>query len=227
MARGYDTFDKLDLNGLQRELGELAEFMGRARMDHRALARGSKIAALLSEVVNDKVRGDTDDLEQVINSQRASLRSAFALLATAATGEQLRSSQLSRETSQRIQGIVTVITAALIAPALVVSVYGANLRELASGAKGNFWSLLALMACSAVVTTCGFRFLARKPLTSRRWFVPILVSSGAIILAAAWARFATIIGTTVAAPIIVTAMVVLGTALGTRPRADRSSSVGV
>ncbi len=196
LSQGSDVFDRLELRGIQVELGHLAEFLGRCRVDYRALVRRLEESPALRFAENS-MAGDLRKLRLAISAQREGLRAAFALLSSAATGEQLRTAQLAqesasaaRESSERIQFILAVVTTVLLAPALVVGVYGANLSELASGAKGNLWSLAAWVVASVAVTGSMFRLITRAKPPATPWLVTAiscLLATGVLSLWAAWA----------------------------------------
>lgn len=168
LASGPTTFEGLQLAPLRQELGRLAEFLALLRRAQRGLVRRPDVDPLLSSPsVKTVCKSTAARLDARIDARRDRVRGAFALLADVAAGEQAELAERQRAATERLQHIVTVVTTVFLAPALIVSIYGANVRELSYDARGDLLTLTALMAGASVVTTLVFRAARSQPLLAR------------------------------------------------------------
>jgi hypothetical protein len=108
-----------------------------------------------------------DRIGERLDIRRDRVREAFALLADLAAGEQAWAAEQQRAATDRLQHTITIVTAALLVPALVVSIYGANIRELSTGARGDLPTLGSLMVTSSLLTTVAIRGSRSEPLITR------------------------------------------------------------
>lgn len=148
---GASTFEGLDLVRYQRELVTLADFLGHARTAQRAMTRRPSIDPPLMEAsLRTMLLEQGSVIGTDLDEARKTVRESFALVANIASGQQSLLAEQQRDATNQLQGLVTVATSVLLVPALVVAVYGANLRELSTGSRGDLWSLLLLMVASAL-----------------------------------------------------------------------------
>jgi hypothetical protein len=168
LASGPTTFEGLDLGPGRQELGQLAEFLALMRRAQRGLVRRPQVDPVLSSAsVRSICHEAADRLEDRLDASRDRVREAFALLADIAAGEQAHLADRQRVATERVQGTITVVTTVLLVPALVVSVYGANIRELSVEARGDLASLAVLMVASSVVATLAMRAMRTRPPLAR------------------------------------------------------------
>jgi Mg2+ and Co2+ transporter CorA len=80
------------------------------------------------------------------------LRSSLQVLTTAGTAEQLRLAQDQRERSRQLDDRITMITALLLVPTLIVGIYGANTMLPGRDHWAGFGLMLGLIVASAVFT---------------------------------------------------------------------------
>lgn len=90
------------------------------------------------------------------------LRSSFQVLTTAGTAEHLRLAQEQSEHSQRLDERITVITALLLVPTLIVGLYGANTSLPGKETWSGFEVMVALIVLSAITTLVLLRRARRK-----------------------------------------------------------------
>lgn len=157
-----DVFELVRFPALQRELGLLADYMSDVRYDQRNLSRRFEESAALQDIA--EARNQVLQIGVQIDINRALLRDAFLLLASAATGEQLYSSRRQQESTERLQETITFISIVFLVPSLIVSIYGANIKELDSGTKGSLSALSVGMAAGAIISAVVVRWMQRRPL---------------------------------------------------------------
>jgi hypothetical protein len=168
LAVGPTTFEGVELERARQELSQFAEFLGLMRKAQRGLTRRPEIDAPLAPAPVRKVcHAAAERIGERLDVRRDRLREAFALLADIAAGEQAHAAEQQRAATERLQNTITVVTAALLVPALVVSIYGANLRELSVDARGDLPTLVALMVTSSALTTIALRASRSEPLVVR------------------------------------------------------------
>lgn len=182
MSQGVDVFDKLELHGIQEELGHLANYLSRSRVDLKAFRRRSRVESKLFDSDNERIQQELNFLGADLERERENLRGAFALLSAAATGDQLRAAQVAQEEARaaqefnrRTQDTILIVSALLLAPSLVVAVYGSNVRQLVSGGRGDIWSLFAWTVFAAMATTATFVVAAFRRRDAKREAVLLAV----------------------------------------------------
>lgn len=173
LAGGPSTFSGLTLGRHQQELAALAEFLGVARQAQRAILRRPAIdPALAAGEIRAFMASTGEELDDDLCRGRDVIRESFALLSNVAAGEQNLLAEQQRDATNRLQGLITVATTVLLVPALIVSVYGANIRELSPDSSGDLWGLLLLMVCSSIAATVAVRAATGQALVPRRWALP-------------------------------------------------------
>lgn len=232
LAAGPTTFDELDLGPARQELGQLAEFLTLMRRAQRALVRRPHVDPVLaSPSVRSVCHKAAALVDERLDASRDRVRESFALLADIAAGEQAHHAERQRAATERVQDTITVVTTVLLVPALVVSVYGANVRELSDGARGDVASLLVLMAMSSVLATVALRAVRARPRRARpvvgiAWIgtastaVGVTVATG---LARGWwqgAAWAAVLAGSVVAAV----SAIVGTVLALRQTTERGDS---
>lgn len=147
LSTGESGFQSLDLPRLQRDLGTLADYLARARLSQRFYLRRAEVSELVRRRpdVVEMFCAVSGTMDQKISDGRISLRASFELLNTASQGAQAYAAERNQKASERLNVMVTTVTAVLLVPSLVASVYGANVRELAPDARGSVPLLLVLM----------------------------------------------------------------------------------
>jgi hypothetical protein len=156
LAAGEAVLKGLDLSDpVRAQAGALATFLSRTQVDLRAARRRGEVEPLFaSEQVQAVLQ---PGIAQAVATQAVNQRlrrEAFSLLTSVATGEQLQASRdqaeaahAQRQATEGLQQTITWVTALLLAPTVVIGVFGANLHEFAAG-NGNLvqlgqWMLLA------------------------------------------------------------------------------------
>ncbi len=126
-------------------------------------------------------------MTQSVNQQLR--REAFSLLTSIASGEQLQAARdqadaahAQQRATEGLQQTIAWVTALLLAPTVVIGVFGANLHELADGAKATLVQLgqWALLAAGVSMSVLWWR---TPPATRRRWLgiVPVLLGVAAVV----------------------------------------------
>ncbi|AZI56804.1 hypothetical protein EH165_00070 [Nakamurella antarctica] len=147
LARGQQAYSTINLPTLQRDIGVLAGYLDRVRVSQRFYLRRAEVSAVvggvpgLQDLFNDVQQHLGADLRQA----RESLRSAFELLSSVSQGAQAYAAAESQKGQERLNKVLTAVTAVLFVPTLVAGVYGTNVRELSPGSSGSLLELFALM----------------------------------------------------------------------------------
>ncbi len=152
LAKGDSAYTSLDLPALQRDIGVLAGYLDRVRVSERFYLRRSDISQLVSSVpgLTDIFVEVREKLNVELRQARESLRSAFELLSSVSQGTQAYAAQESQKTQERLNILISTLTAVLFIPSLVAGIYGANIEELDPGSKGSLRELLGLMFALSV-----------------------------------------------------------------------------
>ena len=197
IADGDAVFRGVDLSDPVRErAAALAAFLSRTQFDLRALARRAQVEDLLKhEQVAAVLHGGLARAREIQADNQRLRREAFSLLTSVAAGEQLQASreqaeatEAQRRATESLQETITWVTALLLAPTVVIGVFGANIAGLAPGATATLlqlgqWTLLA-SGLSMVAL-----WWTNPPERTRRWVwvasVALAAATGAGALALA------------------------------------------
>lgn len=151
VLRGVDLSDRV-----RARAGTLATFLSRTEFDLRALRRRLDVESLF----------DTDEVRQSVQPGLARAtgtqtenqrlrREAFSLLTSVAAGEQLQATRdqadaadAQRQATEALQQTIAWVTALLLAPTIVIGIFGANIVQFAPGSRGTLlqlgqWAVLA------------------------------------------------------------------------------------
>lgn len=170
LAAGPSTFSGLTLGRHQKELAALADFLGTARQAQRAISRRSAVDPSLSQPeVRSTMQRSGDELDRSLVRARDVIRESFALISNVANGEQNLIAEQQRDATNRLQEVITLATTVLLVPALVVAVYGANIRELSPDSSGDLSGLLILTVSTSIAATIAVRAATGRTLLARRW----------------------------------------------------------
>jgi len=179
MAHGEHTFEGVAVADLQAEVGSLAEYLAAARHAQRTWLRRSAESS-----VRRRPADPVDRRDRRGGIGPTSRRTALAAPRSVRPAGQLsdRSSGVQRrkprQASERLHNLLTLITAVLLAPTLVISVYGANIREFNPDTTGTLPALVFVMLLGAVVSAANLSGVQRRPLLpagrrAHRWFAAI------------------------------------------------------
>lgn len=154
LASGDQAFETLDIPRLQRDIGVLAQYLTSVRQSQRAYLRRSEVVSLARDVpeVQKILKSAQQTLDSDITHARSSLRAAFELLNTTSQGAQTFATSKSQEATERMNQLITRVTAILFVPSLVAGIYGTNILELSPGSTGSLLELLGLMAGASFVS---------------------------------------------------------------------------
>lgn len=167
---------------LQPELARLTQFVGLSRVDQRRLQFRALDGSTWPTSERENLREAMSRWDDALAGERGNLRQAYDLLTSSMTAAQLRAAEAAQAATDRLQWSITLVTSLLVAPALIVSVYGANLRELSDGARGSMLALVADMATAAVVTLAVFQLLSGRHVPPRPWNFLVLAVDGIIVI---------------------------------------------
>lgn len=175
-----------ELGGIERELGFLAEYLSATRIANRNLERRAEVSGLV--LANPKLASHLASfaIEQhkLYEDDRQKLRSAITLLNTVAQSAQSRASEAQRKSSERIQQLITLISAVFLVPSIVLGIYGSNLRELTGGAAtGSLGDLFVWVLGALGITWAALRLgQSRSIVPGRWWFTVIALLGFALVL---------------------------------------------
>lgn len=154
LASGDQAFETLDIPRLQRDIGLLAQYLTSVRQAQRAYLRRSEVVSLARDVpeVQAILHDAQGTLDSELNHARSSLRAAFELLNTTSQGAQTFAASKSQEATERMNQLITRVTAILLVPSLVAGIYGTNILELSPGSTGFLIELLGLMTGASLLS---------------------------------------------------------------------------
>lgn len=144
-ASDADPLDDVDVGESKvTQLIRLADLLNQMGADLRGIARRLESEDVLLMLPNrSSLRERIDEGLDEIRSNENRRRLAFSTLASLGAGQQIRLANKQRAATERLQTTVVWVSALLLAPGLVVGVFGANLSNLAEGASGSLQDLLA------------------------------------------------------------------------------------
>lgn len=133
----------------------LSEYLSQVQADTRRLERRLEVEPLLEGVTHDHLADQVEALSKQLQECTMIRRDALAVLAQVTSAEQLRTSQIQARQSERLQRMVLFVTTVILAPGLVISIYGSNIRQLDPSSLGNLvdlliWSLFATTVALAI-----------------------------------------------------------------------------
>jgi Mg2+ and Co2+ transporter CorA len=177
LAAGDAVLVGIDLSDLVRErAGRLATFLSHTQFDLRALARRAHVEDLFQDELIQVILRDGLDRARALQADSQRLRrEAFSLLTAVAAGEQLQASReqaeathAQRQATESLQETITWVTALLLAPTVVIGVFGANIAGLAPGATATFLQLGQWMLVAAGLSMTAL-FWRNPPKRHRTW----------------------------------------------------------
>ena len=143
-----------DVAGLRDELGLLSQYVTSIRWTERAVKRRHDEAGLASSYpdIGRVLLEETDSLSKTLPLMRRGLTESFEILSTISQRVQEEEAEKSRESTERLNWLITLFTAILFVPTIVSGIYGANVSSLTSGATGTIGELLVLMSGAALIS---------------------------------------------------------------------------
>ena len=213
VLRGVDLSDRV-----RARAGTLASFLSRTEFDLRALRRRFEVEPVFAaeEVRRSVQPGLTRATATQTENQRLR-REAFSLLTSVAAGEQLQATRdqadaadAQRQATEALQQTIAWVTALLLAPTIVIGIFGANIVQVAPGAAGTLPELAqwAVLASGLSMAVLWWRMPPPSVRPGLRAFPPtlamLLVVTGLSLTAAGHARQGVLWSATVAAWLIAT-----------------------
>lgn len=143
-----------DVTLLREDLGILSTYLNSMRWTQRAKQRRVKESGLTESNPGcaEKLRASAAELDRGLAEKRMRLTESFGILSTISQRVQEDAANRARETSERLNRLITVFTAVLFVPTMVSGIYGANISGLADGARGSLSELIALMLGLALIS---------------------------------------------------------------------------
>ena len=159
VLRGVDLSDRV-----RARAGTLATFLSRTEFDLRALRRRLDVEPLFdSEEIRRTVAPGLDRSTRTQTENQRLRREAFSLLTSVAAGEQLQATRdqadaadAQRHATEALQQTIAWVTALLLAPTIVIGIFGANIVQFAPDSAGTLpelaqWAVLASGLSMAVL----------------------------------------------------------------------------
>jgi len=158
-----------------RELYELYSFLDTVRRDLRVLRRRSQESGLIAKVgLTDLLLERARGLDRRVGELRSALRDALGVHASVAMTTLLRvnqeierTSQEARAASERLGVVLSLLTALVLVPTLVASVFGGSVHALNPTATGSL-SLLVLLMIGGAAGTGLVIALVQRTIRARR-----------------------------------------------------------
>lgn len=121
-----------DVAGLRDELGLLSQYVTSIRWTERAVKRRHDEAGLASSYpdIGRVLLEETDSLSKTLPLMRRGLTESFEILSTISQRVQEEEAEKSRESTERLNWLITLFTAILFVPTIVSGIYGANVSTL-------------------------------------------------------------------------------------------------
>ena len=151
VLRGVDLSDPV-----RARAGTLATFLSRTEFDLRALRRRLEVEDLFdTEEIRTAVRPVLDRASATQTVNQRLRREAFSLLTAVAAGEQLQASRdqadatdAQRQATEALQQTIAWVTGLLLAPTIVIAIFGANIVQVAPSSTATLpqlaqWAVLA------------------------------------------------------------------------------------
>lgn len=151
VLRGVDLSDRV-----RARAGTLATFLSRTEFDLRALRRRLDVEPLFdAEEIRRTVQPGLDRSTRTQTANQRLRREAFSLLTSVAAGEQLQATRdqadaadAQRQATEALQQTIAWVTALLLAPTIVIGIFGANIVQFAPDSAGTLpelaqWAVLA------------------------------------------------------------------------------------
>lgn len=138
-----DDLQVSDVSKLRKDLSLLAQYVSYIRWTQRAFLRKAKETNISEAHPNIKsmLVEAADYLDETVNKYHRLINDSFILLSTVSQQLQEQVSQTSQRNSEKLNQLITIVTAVLIVPSLISGIYGANVKELTDGAKGSLIEL--------------------------------------------------------------------------------------
>ena len=157
LAEGESVLRGVDLSDpVRARAGTLATFLSRTEFDLRALRRRLDVEDLFDgEEIQQVVRPGLDRATTTQTHNQRLRREAFSLLTSIAAGEQLQATRdqadaadAQRQATEALQQTIAWVTALLLAPTIVIGIFGANIVQFAPDSRGTLpqlgqWAVLA------------------------------------------------------------------------------------
>lgn len=157
LAEGESVLRGVDLSDpVRARAGTLATFLSRTEFDLRALRRRLDVENLFDfDEVRQVVRPGLARATTTQTHNQRLRREAFSLLTAVAAGEQLQATRdqadaadAQRQATEALQQTIAWVTALLLAPTIVIGVFGANIVQVAPDTTGTLlqlgqWAVLA------------------------------------------------------------------------------------
>jgi hypothetical protein len=165
LAEGESVLRGVDLSDpVRARAGTLATFLSRTEFDLRALRRRLAVEDLFdADEVQHTVRPGLDRATRTQADNQRLRREAFSLLTSIAAGEQLQATRdqadaadAARQATEALQQTIAWVTALLLAPTIVIGVFGANIVQVSPDSTGTLlqlgqWAVLASGLSMAVL----------------------------------------------------------------------------
>jgi hypothetical protein len=190
LAAGEAVLKGVDLSDpVRAQAGSLAVFLSRTQLDLRAVKRRSEVEPLFaSREVQAVLKPGLAEAMAVQAVNQRLRREAFSLLTSVAAGEQLQAArdqaeaaQAQQQATEGLQRTIAWVTALLLAPTVVIGVFGANLHEFAAGdgtlVQLGQWMLLAAAVSISVL------WWRNPPAAPSRWLVLVAALLGVAAVA--------------------------------------------
>jgi Mg2+ and Co2+ transporter CorA len=151
--RKHDKVDPARLTEYFQRLQLLGQAVEEVERDIRQLLRrlpperGTE-EPLVRRLLASYYRTELDQL----GSLQTDIRMAGETMASVLSAQQLQAAQTEQQRSQRFQRAATLVASAILVPALVASLYGANVQLPGRETWWALGGLVALMVCGGLVT---------------------------------------------------------------------------
>jgi len=167
-----DLFESASREGVIPDLAPLGRLRAsatalRARLDGLEVqVMGRRYRSVWStsagDVIDPAVGGEIASARERVFQLRSDVSDAFIAANTVAIGAQLALSQRQQAQVDRLQAVVTRLTAFLLVPGLVATVFGANVALPGSSGTARLLFMLAAMVVGAILTLLVLRSLSRR-----------------------------------------------------------------
>lgn len=208
VLRGVDLSDRV-----RTRAGTLATFLSRTEFDLRALRRRLDVEPLFdAEEIRQTVQPGLDRATRTQTDNQRLRREAFSLLTSVAAGEQLQATRdqadaadAQRQATEALQRTIAWVTALLLAPTIVIGIFGANIVQVSPDSAGTLPQLAqwAVLASGLSMAVLWWRMPPPSVRPGLRAFPPalaaLLVLTGLSLTAAGHARQGLLWSATVAA----------------------------
>jgi Mg2+ and Co2+ transporter CorA len=164
----------------------LSNIFSKLRVEAERAQRLESAVRLFTTIGSEDIKETYDRMHRGLISIQAEVRSATDALAGAIAARQITSAERQRKAAESVQATAAAIASLLLAPAVIASVYGANVALPGSHGQNAFLAMFSFMIASALATRLVLARSAHRHLSTRTALACGLAIAIAAVLSTGW-----------------------------------------